>query len=1136
MSSGDSLEAIDIDFLYPTLDDPSFNERIAKKKEFFDTRYDGRIKPVEQEAERLCNADFELAPHQLFVRNFLSFATPYNGLLLYHGLGSGKTCSAIGVGEEMREYLKQMGISQRIIVVATPNVQDNFRTQLFDARRLKLVDGLWNIRACTGNRFLKEINPMNMRGLSKQKVEKQIKRIINASYLFLGYIEFANYIAKVSAVSENEDARAAQNRLAKHFRNRLVIIDEIHNVRIADDAKDKKVAVELEKLVKKVRGIRLVLLSATPMYNSYREIIWLLNLLRKNDSRTGIKYTEVFDKDGHFKINEEGEEIGKTILQRKATGYVSFVRGENPYAFPYRIFPKLFDKERSIFSFDYPQLQLNGKPIRQPIELVDVYMGTMGEYQTRGYNYIIQQMKNGVSTGEGGYRELPNFDNMETFGYTLLQRPLEALNIVFPDERLDEGELVDAKELVGKAGLSRIMTYSEAGGMRRDYKYKTGAPRIFEPSKIGNYSGKIRRICECIDNSKGIVLIYSQYIDGGLIPMALALEELGMTRYTKSGSKARSLLKNAPKHASAFFKAHRYAVITGDKSISPSNLDEMNVITADDNVHGDRIKVVMISQAGAEGLDFVGIRQVHVLEPWYNMNRIEQIIGRAVRWCSHKKLPFKERNTEVYLHATNILGSEEAVDLYVYRVAESKAIQIGRVARALKEGAIDCLLNLEQVGFTEENVNQTVEQQLSSGEIIMYRVGDKPYSSTCDYMSTCQYECAPTAFVDEENVSLDTFSEAFIATNSEKIIQRIRDLFLDKFVYTRLELISLVNLIRQYPMVQIDAALSQMTQDGTELVTDMYGRIGHIINVSDLYLFQPIELRDKFASLSERKIPIAFKHQTLEFPVTHDADQGKEIDSDEDADDTFDINVIINPYSTVFGDKAEDDSEWYTYARKAIPVITNISNFSLEDIEKAVVAHIIETLPIALRKRLAAYVLLNSKHILRPLQLAKEHFSNNIVLAGGENLLIMLDNGENRVFSINSKLSPAPPVYEGEALAAFAQRQIAPSMLNLIVGFISVFKGEQYVFKTKNLERKGHKGARCDQSGKSEALRLLMEITKGEFGNFSIENTKGQSQRFFCVLQELVLRVYNLHRKEELTWFLSPEQAFAINIEKLTRK
>ena len=93
------------EYLYPNLDDPNFNAKIANKKEFSDTKYDGAIYDVEEYAEILSVADYELLPQQAFVRNFLSFQTPYNSLMLFHGLGSGKTCSAIGVCEEMRDYL-----------------------------------------------------------------------------------------------------------------------------------------------------------------------------------------------------------------------------------------------------------------------------------------------------------------------------------------------------------------------------------------------------------------------------------------------------------------------------------------------------------------------------------------------------------------------------------------------------------------------------------------------------------------------------------------------------------------------------------------------------------------------------------------------------------------------------------------------------------------------------------------------------------------------------------------------------------------------------------------------------------------------------------------------------------------------
>ena len=242
-------------YLYPDLDDPNFNVKIAERKEFNDTKYDGKIRPIIEDANKLCNAEFELSPHQLFVKNFLSFQTPYNSLLLYHGLGSGKTCSAIGVAEEMRDYLKQIGNSQRIIVVASPNVQTNFKIQLFDDRKLKEIDGIWNIRSCTGTKYLKEINPMIMKGLPKETVIRQVKRLIDSSYVFMGYIEFANHILNKSRVddpelSEEKRQRIMKRKLVKHFSSRLVIIDEVHNIRITQDNKDKRVANELFKLAK----------------------------------------------------------------------------------------------------------------------------------------------------------------------------------------------------------------------------------------------------------------------------------------------------------------------------------------------------------------------------------------------------------------------------------------------------------------------------------------------------------------------------------------------------------------------------------------------------------------------------------------------------------------------------------------------------------------------------------------------------------------------------------------------------------------------------------------------------------------------------------------------------------------------
>ena len=156
------------------LNDNKFNVKIATKKEFNDTRYDGTIyEDIKKQADILSKAEFELSPHQAFVKNFMSFQTPYSSLLLYHGLGSGKTCSAIGVCEEMRDYMKQTGISKRIMIIASENVQNNFKLQLFDERKLKEVNGIWSIRGCIGNKLLKEINPMKVLYILKQNVTEE---------------------------------------------------------------------------------------------------------------------------------------------------------------------------------------------------------------------------------------------------------------------------------------------------------------------------------------------------------------------------------------------------------------------------------------------------------------------------------------------------------------------------------------------------------------------------------------------------------------------------------------------------------------------------------------------------------------------------------------------------------------------------------------------------------------------------------------------------------------------------------------------------------------------------------------------------------------------------------------------------
>ena len=114
-------ESSDENYLYPHISDPNFSLKIANKKEFSKTNYpfyeSKDIEEFKEKSNSLMKGKMIFSPHQIFVRNFLSSSTPYNSLLLFHGLGSGKTCSAITICEEYRKYNKYSPLFKKILTL-----------------------------------------------------------------------------------------------------------------------------------------------------------------------------------------------------------------------------------------------------------------------------------------------------------------------------------------------------------------------------------------------------------------------------------------------------------------------------------------------------------------------------------------------------------------------------------------------------------------------------------------------------------------------------------------------------------------------------------------------------------------------------------------------------------------------------------------------------------------------------------------------------------------------------------------------------------------------------------------------------------------------------------------------------------
>ena len=111
--------------------------------------------------------------------------------------------------------------------------------------------------------------------------------------------------------------------------------------------------------------------------------------------------------------------------------------------------------------------------------------------------------------------------------------------------------------------------------------------------------------------------------------------------------------------------------------------------------NGD-IKVLLITLAGAEGLDLKGTRTVLLIDPWWNVAKIEQIVGRAVRFQSHTMLPKEERHVEVlYLVLVKppVRSANDVVQLsadeILYRMGENKMKKIGEVYDVVRENAAE---------------------------------------------------------------------------------------------------------------------------------------------------------------------------------------------------------------------------------------------------------------------------------------------------------------------------------------------------------------------------------------------------------------------------------------------------------------
>jgi hypothetical protein len=237
------------------------------------------------------------------------------------------------------------------------------------------------------------------------------------------------------------------------------------------------------------------------------------------------------------------------------------------------------------------------------------------------------------------------------------------------------------------------------------------------------YSPKFAHMLEDVESSPGSVLIYSQFrsIEGlGIFSEILNREGYREIRVVKEEG-----IGYVIEDMEVFDKKYdnkRYVVFNADRT--KTNI-LMNIFNGDfsllpdtilaqlpdkdqdrDQMYGKLVKVMMITQSGAEGISLKNVRRVLITEYFWNAVRINQVIGRAVRACSHSSLPKKDQNVGVFLYIMKLTkeqldknptlrkkDNELTTDQHILEIATKKEQIINKFMNMLKASSMDCIIN-----------------------------------------------------------------------------------------------------------------------------------------------------------------------------------------------------------------------------------------------------------------------------------------------------------------------------------------------------------------------------------------------------------------------------------------------------------
>lgn len=606
-------------------------------------RYSFKEDYSQKDFDNICNTDeYSLKPQQKFAGRIMNPYVENRGILIYHGLGSGKTQTSIVISEAFKfktisEDTIRGRADTRVLIVVPASLTEQYFSEILgyvtntgnarsasneilvmDKRQTylnvsvrkvindivssinKASDDLIRLQTSGSassvviNKQMSKVTELRNSLLRTQEIER---KKINKVYEILSHDKFLNNLFK----NKGAPFKIDEDYVKKiQIPNGLLIIDEAHRLVSMTGTKYRKLLYALRYNASP--SFRTVLLTGSPIYDKPFEIGLLLNLLRPRlifpDNKES--FDDIFIENGNM------NNIG--LFKKMISGYISYFKGGNPKAYPYK---KTILVKHTMESYQYDAYKL---ALQKEVDTDRNQTGKDAE------SFFEKYIQNQIQDSSDDQTVSSVFNVSRLY-----------CNIVFPEVTSEQER--ELSRNISKSRLSITTLKMEMfKKILKEVKQSTQTQYDDVLREVKKYSSKFVFIAEMIKKTTGPVFIYSNYLSYGVESLAIVLNALGYSEYfsSKPGDLSYFVWKSeeTPERISAAKKA----------------------FNSEQNKDGSRLKIILGTPTVMEGVDFKRVRQVHVLDPWWNDARMQQIIARAIRLCSHIGLSEEERVVDVYIH------------------------------------------------------------------------------------------------------------------------------------------------------------------------------------------------------------------------------------------------------------------------------------------------------------------------------------------------------------------------------------------------------------------------------------------------------------------------------------------------------